>query len=402
MLVQCFGLTVVDEMAQPIDVLSDDRGLRACMDGANVAAEWREALTKAHSISTLDDFIYLVTASEWEASLRDLVQAAGSPVKDNRIALARFKSAWEAGAAALKQAMTATPSAQDPDAPLPETTLQTLQRDFEKRYSFKVEPFLDPNDALRSRIYREFKKKSMSIIDIKKVKSVLAQATPKTHEAVALAAGLKLEFDAETTTAVRSVVDYYFALRTLAMAWAWSGNFITKSKDNKDVLMIDLSTAMSYPDLALHDAMLYGQGSLTWISRNDTATRGRMATLIRQGWAAGEALNEALRLTHLEWRSPSLHGVVPEPEPQMKKRAAPPPEQPDVQPKRQRQLKADTFTTVSMAKGGRKICKAWNDGRGCGAGQKCDSLHVCDVKLASGKACLSTKHSRLQHSDAKE
>ena len=73
------------------------------------------------------------------ASLRDLVQAAGSPVKDNRIALARFKSAWEAGAAALKQAMTATPSAQDPDAPLPETTLQTLQRDFEKRYSFKVE-----------------------------------------------------------------------------------------------------------------------------------------------------------------------------------------------------------------------------------------------------------------------
>ena len=182
------------------------------------------------------------------------------------------------------------------------------------------------------------------------MKSVLAQATPKTHEAVALAAGLKLEFDAETTTAVPSVVDYYFALRTLAMAWAWSGNFITKSKDNKDVLMIDLSTAMSYPDLALHDAMLYGQGSLTWIARNDTATRGRMATLVRQGWAAGEALNEALRLTHLEWRSPSLHGVVPEPEPQMKKRAAPPPEQLDVQPKRQRQLKADSFTTVSMAR----------------------------------------------------
>lgn len=92
-----FWLNSLDEMAQPIDVLSDDRGLRACMDGANVAAEWREALTKAHSISTLDDFIYLVTASEWEASLRDLVQAAGSPVKDNRIALARFKSASEAG-----------------------------------------------------------------------------------------------------------------------------------------------------------------------------------------------------------------------------------------------------------------------------------------------------------------
>ena len=135
-------------MAQRIDILSDDRGLRACMDGANVAPEWREALMRAHSIATLDDFVYLVTATEWEASIRDLVQGAGSPVKDNRIALARFKSAWEAGAAALKQAMNAAPSAQDPDALLPETTLQTLQRDFDKRYNYKVEPFLDPNDAL--------------------------------------------------------------------------------------------------------------------------------------------------------------------------------------------------------------------------------------------------------------
>ena len=334
---------------------------------------------------TLDDFVYLVTATEWEASLRDLVQGAGSPVKDNRIALARFKSAWEAGAAALKQAMSAAPSAQDPDALLPETTLQTLQRDFEKRYNYKVEPFLDPNDALRSRIYREFKKKSMSIIDIKKIKSVLAQAVPKSHEAVALAGGLKLEFDAETSASVKSVVEYFFQLKILAMAWAWSGNFITKNKDKQDVLMIDLSTAMAYPEVALHDAMMYGKGSVLWISRNDTATRGRMASL-----------------HPLEWRSPALHGVVEEPEPQVKKRAAPPGETLESIPKRQRQLKSDNFTTVSMAKGGRKICKAWNDGRGCTAGQKCDNLHVCDVKLASGKGCLSTKHSRLQHSDAKE
>ena len=166
--------------------------------------------------------------------------------------------------------------------------------------------------------------------------------------------------------------------------------------------MIDLTTAMAYPDVALHDAMMYGKGSVLWISRNDTATRGRMATLIRQGWAAGEALNEALRLTHLEWRSPALHGVVEEPEPQAKKRAALPHEELEVVPKRQRQLKSDTFTTVSMAKGGRKICKAWNDGRGCAAGHKCENLHCCDVKTPSGKACLSTKHSRLQHNDAKE
>ena len=48
------------------------------------------------------------------------------------------------------------------------------------------------------------------------------------------------------------------------------------------------------------------------------------------------------------------------------------------EPKRTRHLKGDKHTTISMLKGGKRICKAFNDGRGCKGG--CGAEHVCDVK----------------------
>lgn len=67
-----------------------------------------------------------------------------------------------------------------------------------------------------------------------------------------------------------------------------------------------------------------------------------------------------------------------------------------VETSRPRAVKSDTFKTVSMVKGGARLCKPWNDGRGC-ATKGCTSLHQCDVKLESGQPCLSRKHTRLEH-----
>ena len=45
----------------------------------------------------------------------------------------------------------------------------------------------------------------------------------------------------------------------------------------------------------------------------------------------------------------------------------------------------------------KKICKAWNDGRGCP--DPCASLavHGCDVLTGGGKICGSKKHTRHNH-----
>ena len=382
-----------------IDVLSDDRGLLACLEGANLHKAWIEEFTKIHKISTLDDFVYLVTASDWEKSLSELISITS--YKTDRIAGARFKSAYLAGSQALKQSLQVQQVADDPDQPLPESTTQQLNRDWDKKYGIRWEAFVDPADSLRARVYREFKKFTMTLVECRKVKSILTHSLPKAHEEVLLQGDVKIAFAKEQVTEIKSVIDYYFALRTLAVAWSWAGNWPTRDKHNKEVLMMDLSTAMGYADRALADCATYGRNSLSWLSRNDMLTRGTMASLMRQQWPAGEALKEALRQHHVDWKTPSMQGVVQEPETKRKPAAELPSgvSQPDM--KRSRQLKADGLATISMVKGGHRLCKAFNDSRGCRQ-KNCTFLHQCDVKLPSGKGCLSKTHNRLQHSDSME
>ena len=56
-----------------------------------------------HTLETLDDFIFMARQDKWEDSIEEMVKAVPS-VKDNRVALARFKAAWECGNQAIKLA----------------------------------------------------------------------------------------------------------------------------------------------------------------------------------------------------------------------------------------------------------------------------------------------------------
>ena len=379
-----------------IDVLQDDRGLSTCVAAAQIKPEWIDAYNTAHSVATLDDFVYLVTASDWEASLKELVEGVPA-LRGNRIAMARFKSAYECGTVALKQAAQPAAKSEDPDELLPEGTMQQLNRDWTKRYSLHFEPWFEPSEQLRSRVYREWRKQSMTVIDAKKIRSMMHITTPKSKEQVDLPGGIQLQFDREYSANFRSVADYYAALRILAHCWAWSGNYFVQY-NGENILMCDLSSALSYADRAFRDCMEYGHGSLKWLERNDTLTRGRMAMYVRRGWPASVSLIEALRECHLEWRSPAVLPQPSSPEPKPRSTRPDPPSEPVGGPpvKRARALKSDAHKTVSMIKGGSKLCKPYNDGRGC-RDSSCTSLHQCDVKLPSGAPCLSKKHTRLEH-----
>lgn len=264
-----FGLA----MTGRIDVLQDDRGLSSCLKLANVQQEWATALTAQHRFTTLDDFIYVVDSKNWEAEVVALCEATAS-LKGNRIVHARVKSAWEAGHHALKLAQQASPTENLDDA-LSDATTAVLNRDFYKKYGVTLEAWLEPSDALRARVHREFKKGTMTVLDLRKVKSVLSQATPKQHDTVTIAGNISLEFDKEAEQTIRTTVEYYFKLRTLGYAWAWGGSFLVKDPTSgRDLPMISLEAAMAYADGALHDTMLYGRGSLIWMSRNDQLPYG--------------------------------------------------------------------------------------------------------------------------------
>lgn len=381
--------------AGPIDVRVDDRGLQCCLDNANVLPEWRKPFIEQHKIATLDDYIYLVNSKDWETEVLALVEGV-KELKGNRIASARFRSAWEAGSQALKQATLVQPVEQ-PDELLPDTVVNQLSRDFAKKYNLTIDTWLEPCDTLRSRVYREWKKQTMTVLDIRRVKSVISQAVPKQQDTVTLSGGVSLEIDKEVTVDVKTAVEYYWKLRVLCNAWAWAGTFLVPNEEKKMVPMMTLEAAMNYADTAMFDCFTYGSGSLYWFRKNDLATRGQMATGIRRGLPAEVALREAVRHFHLEWRAPAAQ-PAPVLEEVSKKRAADPPTMAPGQadPAKRRAIKGDRMPTISMIKGGKALCKPFNDGRGCTT-RGCQAVHACDVRLPSGKGCMSKSHTRMTH-----
>ena len=380
--------------ASRIDVFTSDRGLQSCFAAANVSSSWATDFTGRHKIDTLEDFCYLVRSTDWEKSLEDLVLACPS-LKDNRIAVARFKAAYETGMQAIKQAsQVAKPSPETMDEPLPESTNTQLTKDFKAKYGIELDPHLDPCDALRARVYREFRKGSITVLDVKKVRNIMASSVPKSQESVSLPGGIKLEFDRDLPMDISSSIQYYFGLRTLMYAWSWAGSYVAKDIDGKDKTMAPLTITQGYADDSLRCCVEYGQSSLIWYQRNDALTRGKVASLVRRGHTIGSAIPEALRQTHLEWRPPAMAPTLATP------RAPKSPAKREVEDvehpvKRSRLMKTDAFQTISMLKGGKKICKPHNDGRGCKG--NCGMAHVCDVKLSTGKPCASSSHNRLNH-----
>eukprot|EP00435_Cladocopium_sp_Y103_P019584 s1435_g4.t1 len=379
---QLSGTLLVMTTAAKIDVLEDDRGLRSCFEAANVQVEWRKAFMATHKIETLDDFIYLVEGDKWEPSLRDLLEAIAE-LRGNRLILARFKAAYESGLAAVKASQAAPKTEDLSDQVLPEATLQSVTVAFRKKYGLVLDSYVDPSDSLRSRCYREFRRGQMSLLEARRIKSMMNITVPKTQDNIKLSASVQMQLQEDETITITSAIEYYLQLRTLANAWAWAGQFETQDYDGTRKTFLTLEDALNYADFALRSAAEYGHSSLQWLMRNDLLTRSKMASLIRRGYTGGSALAEALRQTHIEWRSPAIQyfGSAAK-----TGRSAPPPEPPEApMPKRPCQIKSDTVQTVSMVKGGRKLCKLWNDNRGC---RGCGDLHQCDVRLANGQACV--------------
>ena len=64
--------------------------------------------------------------------------------------------------------------------PLMSPFLNPLQyKDFFARYGIEVDAALEPADTVRARLYREFRKGTMTVIEIRKVKNMLTQSGPK-------------------------------------------------------------------------------------------------------------------------------------------------------------------------------------------------------------------------------
>ena len=246
--------------ASHIDVYADDRGLAMCFSVANILPEWSKEMVAKHRWETLEDFVYWFDDVNIEDSLTQVLLT--TTLKDNRLVRSRLKAARAAGLAAIKTAAAEQKHVDAPDEILPDSTMQQMSRDFMAKYNMALDPMLEPSDSLRSRCYREFRKRTMTVSPASKIRSSLHQSTPRLQEAVRLGSGVQLEFQTEEGRVVQTVVDHYWALRTLAYAWGWAGLFKQQDFDKQDRAFMPLDQALAYADHALQSTMEYGHGSL--------------------------------------------------------------------------------------------------------------------------------------------
>ena len=379
-----------------INVAGADRGLETCFKQASLPSEFLTAVRDVVGVVTLDDFVNYVTQSRYEDELVGLREAAGPAFKDKPLILSRLRTAWRAGRKALdelEQKQANKPYTEDVEDALPDESVREIDKLWRDTHGFVIDVHLSPSDSLVARLFREFRRCTPTFIPVEKVKTLLAAQRPPREQREKLGRWT-LAKDEEEDTRVDSVVEYYWALRTLGYACSLAGHFDhdSKAKEGTKVRFSVFEANLNYADISLRQTLTVGVPShrqVMWLRSRDQATRGRMIVLMRQGWPQTEALAAARSEFQVLWSSAGLD------ESDSRKRSQSGGggggsggggggggDAPETPPKRQR-----TATTLP---GGRSICKAYNDDRGCSRNEgQCPrkQAHVCDKITSAGKVC---------------
>ena len=115
------------------------------------------------------------------------------------------------------------------------------------------------SDTLVSRTYREWRQRIATVVPCNKIRSQITQVEPKKETKTQLDHRVYLGTLVDNDTQIRTVVDYYFALRVLANVWGYVGSYTVEHKGEK-VLMMPLGAALDYADNTLAWTMDVGGG----------------------------------------------------------------------------------------------------------------------------------------------
>ena len=217
---------------------------------------------------------------------------------------------------------------------------------------------------------------------------------------------------------IETVVDYYWSLRVLVHVWGKVGCHMVDSKldPSKKVWCFDFNHGIAYADQALRQAMFFGGGfphSLQWIESRDLKTRTKMMELQRLGHPPGEALTEALLSCREDWQSAGRLAPAFQASEVPQSVGSEGPGQASRGSGRQDRGKSRSSSRArgarqdqkrqfcTTAPGGKQFCRDFQNGKCARDPNKCPhkALHRCNVKLPSGKACMSKTHGSSQHRD---
>ena len=387
-----------------INQATPDGGLKQVFETAKLNPEIVKILMEEEELTNLAEFSSFFTKDGYEAeavTLRDRVEA----LKNKQVEVARIRTAVLLARGVLAQpapaeaSPTKTPTV-DMEAPLDPGAKETMMESWNERYGVQLTMHLDPADTLVSRLYREFRQNTPTLIPAGRMKSVYCDHNPAPEKKVALAGGLSLTVTGqEQRESIRDVAGYYFALRILANASAKAGNYAVESKVDKGVKVIfaPLDVNLDYADHALRTALKNATsqyGTLKWLEERDLHTRGLMCNYMRAGHPQGEALTLALREDEVKWATfVSPHSPADGSASGQKRQNQggrgndQPPHKKQKLGKMAQGQAAAANKYATLAKGGKKICRSYNMGQCHGKTCPYGGEHVCSV-IENGRTCL--------------
>jgi len=300
---------------------------------AGVSDEVVKYMIEDMGIEAISDFAMMFTRDTYENGVDEYILAK-SPAAGKIIQRARLRAAWELALAEFssalkKRALTTSTESFEWDSPLDPDVQRDHLNNFKNVYNITLDGEAVPSENLFGRLVREFKRNSISVYPLEKVKSATRFKTiiRKTERKIADGMSLTLHSPEEDSPKITSTLEVLWSLRILCNGWALAGMAMRDSKlfPSTKVRDAPLGECNKYFEFVWMKAMEHERtagknNSVTWLLERDRQTRAKARSLYDDGFPWTEALQES-REKHLAvaWTIGESRAVMPDYESQIEK-----------------------------------------------------------------------------------
>ena len=396
-----------------------------------VLAELADTPFKIKTVTQLANYF------EDKSEIRKLYGEVSTKYKDEGNVIANLKQAWREAESivqrSLKRSADGLPD-EDLDDPLRQAVDTSLKSQFLAKYSFSIPSSWLGVASLIGRLHREFQKRSHVAPRVDKVRTVdkvsemgNVQKRHKLDKGCELVVGTSQSYQSITST-----FGYVQALQALLYSMCYAGSYKVAAPDNddsKDALMLPLEPCLNHlanaqKFVAMHSGKVAEHVVLKMLTRIDEKVRGKWAEAFRAtSKSMGTIIAETDSFATTLWMADIQESQATQPQsggqarPIGKQaerkdfRGGQQPKQGKGGGKASSNLFVDKIRSTAIARygsgiktckvdrGGKQLCKAWNDNRG-GKGctfTNCTQVHACDVQLPDGSPCGDKGHKRINH-----
>ena len=221
------------------------------------------------------------------------------------------------------------------------------------------------------------------------------------------AAALIYEREKPQVKSVRTLLEYFSALRLLMGTYAYCGTDMVDSTEcpGTKVQYFPWEVALGYADDSMHKCIennVPEHEKLRWIRLRDERTRAHMSHLINQGTPGGEALRAAWKgLAHLWDMEDKVVAAKTREEAADLGSSSAADTRTDRGAKGGKRPAMDGVRMAHADSKKRKICGGYNSKRGCEEPCPRGERHICSVIGKNGRICEDSRHNAQEHFGAK-